>query len=112
MVVYGFGQRKFLAGEQPSGIAHALVFWGFVVLLLQVITLYGRAFDADWDIPGFGADEPLGPPFLIARDLLEASVIVGVTYMLYRRVMSTPRGCSGSVAPSSATARPLIGRAS
>ena len=91
-VVYGLGQKKFLAGEQPSGIMHALVFWGFVVLILQVITLYGRAFDAGWDIPGFGANEPLGPPFFIARDLLEALVIVGVVYMLYRRVvLHTPR---------------------
>jgi Fe-S oxidoreductase len=92
MLVDGLGQKKFLVGEQPSGIAHALVFWGFAVLLLQVITLFGRAFDAGWDIPGFGADEPLGPPFFIARDLLEAIVIAGVTYMLYRRVIvHTPR---------------------
>jgi Fe-S oxidoreductase len=92
MVVYGLGQKKFLVGEQPSGIAHAVVFWGFVVLLLQVITLFGRAFDAGWSIPGFAADEPLGPPFLLARDLLEACVIVGVTYMLYRRlVLHVPR---------------------
>ena len=91
-LVYGLGQRKFLSGEQPSGIMHALVFWGFVVLVLQVVTLYGRAFDAGWNIPGFAPDEPLGPPFFIARDLLEASVIVGVTYMLYRRVVvHTPR---------------------
>ena len=92
MVVYGLGQKKFLVGEQPSGIAHAVVFWGFVVLLLQVITLFGRAFDAGWSIPGFAADEPLGPPFFIARDLLEACVIVAVTYMLYRRlVLHVPR---------------------
>jgi Fe-S oxidoreductase len=91
-VVYGLGQRKFLGGEQPSGIMHALVFWGFLVLMLQVITLFGRAFDAGWSIPGFGADQPLGPPFFLARDLLEASVIVGVIYMLYRRVvLHTPR---------------------
>jgi Fe-S oxidoreductase len=91
-VVYGLGQKKFLAGEQPSGIMHALVFWGFVVLILQVVTLYGRAFDAGWDMPGFGANDPLGPPFFIARDLLEAVVIVGVVYMLYRRVvLHTPR---------------------
>jgi Fe-S oxidoreductase len=71
---------------------HALVFWGFVVLMLQVIMLFGRALDADWSLPGFGADEPLGPPFFIARDLLEAVVIVGVVYMLYRRVvLHTPR---------------------
>ena len=91
-VVYGLGQKKFLAGEQPSGIMHALVFWGFVVLMLQVIMLFGRAFDADWSLPGLGADELLGPPFFIARDLLEAIVIVGVVYMLYRRVvLHTPR---------------------
>ena len=91
-VVDGLGQKKFLSGEQPSGIMHALVFWGFVVLMIQVITLFGRAFDAGWDIPGFAADEPLGPPFFLARDLLEAIVIVGVIYMLYRRVIvHTPR---------------------
>jgi Fe-S oxidoreductase len=91
-VVYGLGQKKFLAGEQPAGIMHALIFWGFVVLMIQVITLFGRAFDASWSIPGFGPNQPLGPPFFIARDLLEAIVIVGVGYMLYRRLIAhTPR---------------------
>jgi Fe-S oxidoreductase len=91
-LVYGLGQKKFLSGEQPSGIMHALVFWGFLVLMLQVIMLFGRAWDADWSLPGFGPEEPLGPPFFIARDLLEAIVIVGVSYMLYRRVvLHTPR---------------------
>jgi Fe-S oxidoreductase len=91
-VLYGLGQKKFLTGEQPSGIMHALVFWGFVVLMLQVIMLFGRAFDPDWSLPGFGPEQPLGPPFFIARDLLEAAVIVGVLYMLYRRlVLHTPR---------------------
>lgn len=92
MVVYGFGQRKFLSGEQPAGIAHALIFWGFVVLMLQVITLFGRAFDAGWNIPGFAPNEPLGPPFFVARDVLEAIVIVAAGYMLYRRlIVHTPR---------------------
>ena len=60
--------------------------------MLQVITLFGRAFDANWNIPGFGPDQLLGPPFFIARDLLEAVVIVGVGYMLYRRLIAhTPR---------------------
>jgi Fe-S oxidoreductase len=94
-VVYGLGQKKFLVGEQPSGIMHALVFWGFVVLMLQVITLFGRAYDEGWSIPGLAAGEPLGPPFLIARDLLEAAVIVGATYMLYRRLITHPRRLFG-----------------
>jgi Fe-S oxidoreductase len=92
MVVDGLGQRKFMRGEQPAGIMHALVFWGFVVLMLQVVTLFGRALDATWDIPGFGPGQPLGPPFFIARDVLELTVIVGAGYMLYRRVvLHTPR---------------------
>jgi Fe-S oxidoreductase len=91
-VVYGLGQKKFLVGEQPAGIMHALVFWGFVVLMIQVAILFGRTFDASWDLPAFGADQPLGPPFFIARDLLEVTVIVGVCYMLYRRLIAhTPR---------------------
>ncbi|MGO9954674.1 MAG: heterodisulfide reductase-related iron-sulfur binding cluster [Solirubrobacteraceae bacterium] len=89
---YGFGQRKFLSGEQPSGIMHALIFWGFMVLLLQVITLFGRALDATWNIPGFAATQVLGPPFFILRDVLEVAVIVGCVYMLWRRLVAhTPR---------------------
>jgi len=91
-VVYGLGQKKFLSGEQPAGIMHALIFWGFVVLMLQVITLFGRAFDANWNIPAFGPNQPLGPPFLVLRDVLEVVVIVAAVYMLYRRVVAhTPR---------------------
>lgn len=91
-VVYGLGQKKFLRGEQPAGVMHALIFWGFVILMLQVITLFGRAFDASWSIPGFAPGQVLGPPFFILRDLLEVVVIVGVVYMLYRRVIvRTPR---------------------
>ena len=92
---------------------HALVFWGFVVLILQVIMLFGRTFDAGWDIPGFGPDQPLGPPFFLARDLLELIVIVGVElHALPAADRRTPRGCSRSGAPSSATATPRTGRAS
>jgi Fe-S oxidoreductase len=89
-VVYGLGQKKFLIGEQPSGIMHALVFWGFVILTLQVITMFGRAFDASWNIPGFGPNQPLGPPFFIVRDAVEAVVIVAAGYMLYRRLFTHP----------------------
>ncbi|MGO9971543.1 MAG: (Fe-S)-binding protein [Solirubrobacteraceae bacterium] len=92
MALDGLGQRKFLAGEQPSGIIHALIFWGFLVLLAQLITQFGRAFDANWHIPGFGPDQLLGPPFFLVRDLLETTVIVAVLYMLYRRLIAhTPR---------------------
>jgi Fe-S oxidoreductase len=85
-VVDGVGQRKFLRGEQPAGIMHALIFWGFVVLLAQIVTLYGRAFAADWSPPWDGE------AFWVMRDAVEVAVIVGVVYMLYRRLIAhTPR---------------------
>lgn len=91
-LVYGFGQKKFLTGEQPAGIMHVVIFWGFVLLGLQIVSLFGRAFDEEWFIPGFAPDQPFGPPFFVMRDLLEASVIVAVLYALYRRlIVHTPR---------------------
>ena len=62
---------------------HALIFWCFVVLLLQVVQLYGRAFDAGWSLPLIGD----GAPFEVARAAIEIVVIVAVVYMLYRRVI-------------------------
>jgi Fe-S oxidoreductase len=92
LFVDGFAQRKLLKRERTSGLMHGLIFWGFLVLMLQVVTLFGATLDEDWHIPGFGADQILGPPFFLARDLVEITVIVGVVYMLYRRLIAhTPR---------------------
>ncbi len=65
-VVYGLGQKKFLVGEQPSGIVHALVFWGFVILMLQVITMFGRAFDARLEHSGVRS-QPAARPAVLHR---------------------------------------------
>jgi Fe-S oxidoreductase len=84
-VVYGVGQKKFFRGEQPAGIAHVLIFWGFLVLMLQVLTLYVRAVDEDFSLPAEDV-------FAVARDIVEVAVAAGVVYMLYRRlIVHTPR---------------------
>ncbi len=75
-----------------------------------MIILFGRTFDASWDLPGFGADQPLGPPFFIARDLLEVTVIVGVCYMLYRRlIVHTPRLFAHPPRRAALPRRPALG---
>ncbi|HUA47068.1 MAG TPA: (Fe-S)-binding protein [Solirubrobacteraceae bacterium] len=96
-VVYGLGQAKFLRGEQPAGIMHALIFWGFLVLMLQVITLFGRGLASSWNIPGLAPSDPLGPVFFVVRDAFEALVIVGVLYMLYRRVIAHTQRLFGTL---------------
>ena len=69
---------------------HALIFWGFVVLMLQVVQLYGRAFDADWSLPGSAT---AARPAVRGRARRRRGVvIVAVVYMLYRRLIAhTPR---------------------
>ena len=44
------GQRKLLQWTVP-GVAHALTFWGFTVLLLTILETYGDLFSWDFAIP-------------------------------------------------------------
>src|SRR5262249_35259927 len=50
VLVYAFGQEKFIrpevgiVRERTAGWLHFFVFWGFVVLGVQIITMFGRAF--------------------------------------------------------------------
>ena len=91
-VVYGLGQRKFLTGEQPAGIMHALIFWGFVVLMLQVSRCSAgrstRAGTSPGSAPTSRSARRSSSPATCSRLV----VIVGVGYMLYRRLIAhTPR---------------------
>ena len=36
VMVYAFGQKKFVVGEQPAGWMHVLIFWGFIINRRQV----------------------------------------------------------------------------
>jgi hypothetical protein len=47
------GQRKLLKWSVP-GVAHALTFWGLIVLLLTIIEAYGALFSRTLAIPGIG----------------------------------------------------------
>src|SRR5262249_4829834 len=54
MLVYAFGQEKFIrpevaiVRERTAGWLHFFVFWGFVVLGVQIITMFGRAYNSDF----------------------------------------------------------------
>ena len=90
--VYAFGQKKFLRGEQPAGLMHAFIFWGFMILSLTVVTLFARAYDEQFYLPLLGPDEPLGHAYTLLRDLIQVTVVIAVLYALYRRLIAhTPR---------------------
>ena len=76
-LVYAFGQKKFFSADQPAGIMHAVIFWGFLTLSLQVITMFGRGWDPEFRIPGFSM-HCLGGPYGLLKDFFEVAVALGV----------------------------------
>ena len=94
VVVYAFGQKKFVQGEQPtgdkpSGWMHFAIFWGFVILGVQVIHMFGRGFVTDFTLPGLSVGW-LGGPYLLLKDLAQLIVLGAVGMAIYRWVISHP----------------------
>jgi Fe-S oxidoreductase len=81
-----FGQRKLLRWSVP-GAAHALTFWGFIVLLLTIIEAYGDLFSRTFAIPGIGHWAAIG--FL--EDLFSVAVLVGIVTFAVIRLLNDPR---------------------
>lgn len=93
-LVYAFGQTKFFRGEQPAGVMHVVIFWGFVVLLIQVLTMFGRGWVDEFRVPGFGMGA-LGGPYGFLKDIFEVAVALAVTIALYRWGISRPSRLMG-----------------
>src|SRR5690348_13338778 len=85
-VVEVLGQRKLLKWTVP-GIAHVLVFWGFIALTLTLLESYGALFARDFHIPVIGTDPWLG--FL--EDLVAVLVLVSVVMFTVIRLVHSPR---------------------
>src|SRR5499427_6531397 len=90
VLVYAFGQQKFVrpetayVGETGSGWMHFFIFWGFTILGLQIVTMFGRAYSEHFRIP------LVGGPYLLLRDLMEAAVVASVAYALIRWLVTHP----------------------
>jgi Fe-S oxidoreductase len=80
-----FGQRKLLKWSVP-GVAHALTFWGFIVLILTIIEAYGDLFSRTFAIPGIGTWPVIG--FL--EDLFSVAVLVGLVTFAIIRLRNDP----------------------
>src|SRR6516225_6201519 len=79
------GQRKLLRWTGP-GVAHALTFWGFIVLLLTIIEAYGNLFDRSFAIPGIGHWAFIA----FIEDLFAVGVLVGIVTFAVIRLRNDP----------------------
>ncbi len=96
VLVYAFGQKKFLIGEQPAGWMHFFIFWGFTVLAVQVVHMFARGFFADFHLPLF-SPHLLGGPYLLLKDIMEVVVLFWIGVALYRWGVSHPARLYGYV---------------
>src|SRR5579859_7641516 len=79
------GQRKLLKWSVP-GVAHALTFWGFIVLLLTIIEAYGALFSRTFAIPGIGHWAFIG----FIENLFAVAVLAAIITFTVIRVRNSP----------------------
>lgn len=87
-----FAQKK-LFKEPAAGLMHALIFWGFLILLIRSISLIGRAYDGGafaghWNLFWFWPALDRGYTWL--KDWTELIVLVMVAYAAFRRLVLRP----------------------
>ncbi|MGD8452671.1 MAG: (Fe-S)-binding protein [Phycisphaerae bacterium] len=87
VLFYMFGQKR-MVRYAAAGWAHILVFFGFLVLLLNSIMLWARGYVSTFDFWGvLAVDRPLGAIYALLRDIFTVAVIVGVVIFFYNRVV-------------------------
>ncbi len=100
VLVYAFGQKKFvrpevaIVKERTAGWLHFLVFWGFVILGIQVVTMFARAYFPDFYLFPF-TPSLLGRPYWLVRDVFEVLVFLSVLALLGRWLVTQPKRLFG-----------------
>ncbi|HEY7660680.1 MAG TPA: (Fe-S)-binding protein [Actinomycetota bacterium] len=85
------GQRKLFQRALP-GLMHALIFWGFLVLLTTIVEVAGQVIDPDFELPIIGGTWWLG----LLQDVFAAGVVVGLGIAVWIRVVQRPERFVGS----------------
>ncbi|MBM4355910.1 MAG: (Fe-S)-binding protein [Deltaproteobacteria bacterium] len=87
MLRFAIGQKSMFKEPGP-GLMHALIFWGFLILLFRSISVVGEAFSPGWSI--FWFYRPLENFYTAAKDVTELVVLVMVGGAFFRRWVLRP----------------------
>ncbi len=92
VVVIALGQKRLVGrrNERTSGIMHALIFWGFCILLLRSVNIYGEAFVKGFQLPLLNDHYLAGYLYLALKDIMEGIVLLMVVFAIFRRVVIKP----------------------
>ena len=91
-LVVMLGQKKMFKEkvDVAAGIVHALIFWGFLVLLIRSINLVGSAFTEHGHFDLFFWAPPVSLAYAFLKDITEAVVALMVAYNIFRRAVLKP----------------------
>ncbi|MEZ4221902.1 MAG: (Fe-S)-binding protein [Polyangiaceae bacterium] len=87
VAVFAFFQKK-MRYYLGAGLAHNLIFFGFMVLLLRTLILWGRGFDPGFNLWVLGPTTALGQAYAFAKDVVAVLVLLGVSVFVYYRVIN------------------------
>ena len=93
MVILAIGQKRLVGREKErsSGIMHAFIFWGFCVLLIRSITLYGEGFQEGFQLPFLGGEYLIGYLYIALKDIMEGIVLLMILWAIFRRAVLKPK---------------------
>ena len=86
---FAFFQKK-LPWYPLAGIAHVLIFWGFIILLFNSIILWGKAFDEEFSLFILHRGTWLGDLYFFLKDLFVIIVLAAALVALINRVLIKP----------------------
>jgi Fe-S oxidoreductase len=86
VLVNGFLQQRMVRGERKAGVMHAVIFAGFIILLLRKLQLIAIGYNESAAYPGL-----FGGAFATLKDAVELAVLVACGYALHRRLVQKPR---------------------
>ena len=87
---FAFRQEK-MDYYNPAGVAHKLIFAGFVLLNFREVTLWGRGFYAPFNLWGLAPNQPVGQAYELLKDCLGILVVGGTLVFFYYRLFVRPR---------------------
>lgn len=85
VVVDGLLQRRMVQREWRAGLMHAVIFLGFLSLLLRKLQLIAIGYHETFAFP-----DAFGGPFAAFKDAVEVAVTLAVLVALWRRLVSRP----------------------
>lgn len=94
VIYYAMAQRKFFRDEQPAGGMHIVIFWGFIVLALQVVTMFLRGWYPYLSLPGFESG-PIANVYNLTKDIFQFGVLIAIGVAFFRWSVIRPKRLYG-----------------